>query len=216
MKSDAQIQEAVCEELKWDPSVIATDIGVEVSTGIVTLFGHVGSHSEKVAAERAAQRVIGVKGVAIAIAVKLPLSSHREDADIARTASNVLSWSTYVPYDNLQVLVEHGWITLTGEVRWDFERRGAVSAVRDLMGVVGVISHIRIREAVSVASLKHEIEATLKRRAHDEAKAISVDVSGSEVVLTGSVHNLAERDLVTNAVWGTPGVCNVIDRLSVT
>jgi len=216
MKTDTQLQQDVNAELKWEPAIIATDIGVEVKDGIVTLVGHVGSYSEKLAAERAAQRVAGVRGLAIEMDVKLASSSQRNDADIAHAAENVLSWSTYVPDNNVKILVEKGWVTLTGQVRWDFERRGATDAVRNLMGVIGVSDQILIKEKVSAASLKTEIEAALKRRAHNDAQAISVDVKGSDVTLSGTVHTWGERDLANHAAWSTSGVWNVIDNISVT
>lgn len=216
MKTDTQLQQDVNAELKWEPAIIATDIGVEVKDGIVTLVGHVGSYSEKLAAEHAAQRIPGVRGLAIELNVKLPGSSQRNDADIAHAVENVLSWSTYAPDRNILVMVEKGWVTLTGQVNWDFERRSATDAVRHLMGVTGVNNQITIKEKVSAASLKTEIEAALKRRAQNDAQAISVDVKGSDVTLTGTVHTWGERDLANHAAWSTPGVWNVIDNMSVT
>ncbi len=216
MKTDTQLQQDVSAELNWEPAIIATDIGVEVKDGIVTLAGHVGSYSEKLAAERAAQSVAGVRGLAIEMDVKLPSSSKRTDADIAHAAENVLSWATCVPDNSVKIMVEKGWITLKGEVRWDFQRRGAIEAVRHLLGVTGVSDQILIKEKVSAASVKTEIEAALKRRAHNDAQTISVDVKGSDVTLSGTVHNWGERDLANHAAWSTPGVCNVVDKISVT
>ena len=203
MKTDTQLQQDVNAELKWEPAINAADIGVEVKDGIVTLAGHVGSYSEKWDAERAAQRVAGIKGLAIEMDVKLPGSSQRTDADIARAAENVLSWSTYVPDDSIKIMVEKGWITLTGEVRWDFERRGAAAAIRHL------------KEKVSPVLLKAEIEAAFKRRAQNDAKSISVAVNGTNVTLSGSVHTWPERDLANNTAWSAPGVWKVIDNITI-
>src|SRR5450755_4002741 len=148
MKTDAQLQQDVIAELNWEPSVNAAQIGVEVKDGIVTLAGHVSSYAEKYAAERAAQRVCGVKALAVEMNVNLPGSSKRIDADIARSAENVLEWMTYLPKDCVKVKVEGVWITLSGEVAWEYQRQAAVSAVRYLMGVTGVSDQIAIKPKV--------------------------------------------------------------------
>jgi len=150
MKTDAQIQQDVIEELKWEQSVNASQIGVEVNNGIVTLAGHVGSFAEKWDAERATQRVSGVKALAIEIDVTLPGSSHRNDVDIARSAENVLEWSTYLPRDHVKVMVEDGWITLTGEVDWEYQKQAVATGVRYLMGVKGISDNITIRPGCQI------------------------------------------------------------------
>src|SRR5450755_1909737 len=165
MKTDAQLQQDVIAELNWEPSVNAAQIGVEVKDGIVTLAGHVSSYAEKYAAERAAQRVCGVKALAVEMNVNLPGSSKRNDADIARSAENVLEWMTYLPKDCVKVMVEHGWITLSGELDWEYQRQAVEGGVRHLMGVRGVSDTISIRAAVSSSAVKSDIEAALKRRA---------------------------------------------------
>lgn len=215
MKTDAQLQQDVNAELKWEPSVNATQIGVEVKDGIVTLAGQVDSYSEKLDAEIAAQRVFGVKGLAVEINVKLPGASHRRDADIAHSAENVLSWSNYVQPDVVKVMVERGWVTLSGQVRWDFERRGAAAVIRHLTGVVGVTDQITIKDKVSSKAVKEDIEAALKRRAKNEDDDITVDVKGTDVTLSGTVHSWSERDLVSHAAWNSHGVWNVVDNLVV-
>lgn len=216
MKSDTQLQQDVNSELIWEPSVNAADIGVQVKDGIVTLVGHVASYSEKIAAECAAQRVAGIRGLAIEIDVELPGSSKRNDVDIARAAENVLSWSTFVATDSIKVMVEQGWITLRGEVRWDFERRSAEDAVRHLMGVTGVSDQILIKEKVSATVLKADIDEVIKRRAREDAKNISVEVKGADVTLSGTVHTWAERDLAGHAAWSTPGVSTVFNNIAIT
>jgi len=215
MKTDNQLQQDVIAELKWEPAINASNIGVVVNDGIVTLVGHVEKYSEKLDVEHAAQRVAGVKGLAIEIDVRLPGSSHRNDVDIARAAENVLSWSSNVPDNSIKVMVEKGWITLTGQVRWDFERRGAAAAVRHLMGVNGVSDQIEIKEKISAVLLKADIEAALKRRAQNDAQAISVTVHGTDVTLSGTVHSWGERDLASHAAWSAPGVWNVVDNITV-
>jgi osmotically-inducible protein OsmY len=212
MSTDAQVKQNVIAELEWDPSINAAQIGVEVKDGVVTLAGHVDSYADKWNAERAAQRVKGVKALAVEIDVKLPGTSERNDADIARAAENVLQWTNYLPQDSVKVMVEGGWITLSGELDWDYQRRIAVKAVRHLMGVTGVSDNVLVRPKVSMSDIKSDIEAALERRARADAKAISVAVNDSVVTLSGTVHSWTERDAVTDAAWNTPGVRNVIDN----
>jgi len=215
MKTDTQIQTDVLAELKWEPSVNAAQIGVEVKEGVVTLAGKVNSFSEKWDAERAARRVCGVKALAIEMDVTLPGSSQRSDADIAHSAVNVLEWMTYLPADAVEVVAEKGWITLSGEVDWEYQKQAAMGAVRHLMGVTGVSNQIVIRPRVLLSAVKSEIESALKRRAHVDAGNISVDIKGTDVTLTGTAHSLSERDSARHAAWGTPGVQNVVDRIVV-
>ena len=216
MKTDSQLQQDVIAELKWEPSVNAAQIGVEVKDGIVTLAGHVGSYAEKWDAERAAQRVSGVKALAIEMDVKLAGSSKRNDADIAGSAESALQWITYLPKNSVKVMVEDGWITLSGEVDWEYQRQTAAGAVRYLMGVKGVRENIAIKSKVSLSAVKSDIEAALKRRAQADAQNISVEVRGADVTLTGTVHSWSERDLATHSAWGTPGVHNVVNNITVT
>ena len=216
MKTDAQLQQDVTAELKWEPSVNAAQIGVEVKDGIVTLAGHVGSYAEKYDAGHAAQRVSGVKALAIEMDVKLAGSRKRTDADVARAVQNVLQWTTYLPKDRVKVMVEGGWVTLTGEVDWEYQRQAATAGVRYLMGVTGVSDQITIKKPkVSLSAVKSDIEAALKRRATAEAQKISVEVDGADVTLTGKVHSWSERDLARNTAWGTSGVQNVQDNMTV-
>lgn len=215
MKTDMQLKQDVIAELNWEPSINAANIGVEVSDGIVTLTGHVGSFADKWTAERAAQRVSGVKALAVEMDVTLPGTSKRNDADIARAVENVLEWTTNLQKDKVKVMVEGGWITLSGEVEWDYQRRAATRSVRYLMGVTGVSDQITIKSSVSLSAVKSEIEAALKRRARADAKGIAVAVNGAEVTLTGNVHSWSERYLARNTAWGTPGVRNVVDNITV-
>ena len=215
MKTDSQLQQDVLAELRWEPSVNAAQIGVEVTDGIVTLSGHVSSFAGKWDAERAAQRVAGVHGMAIDIEVALPPSDQRNDVDIARAAENVLQWTTYLPRDAVAVLVDHGWITLSGEVDWDYQRQAAVKAVRHLMGVTGVSDQIGIRGGVTLQAVQTEIEAALKRRARQDAQQISVDIRGADITLRGTVHSWSERELAMHSAWGTPGVRSVVDQMTI-
>ena len=215
MKTDMQLQQDVIEELKWDQSLNSTAIGVEVSDGVVTLAGHVASYSEKWNAEVAAQRVSGVKALAVELDVNLPGSSERTDADIARSVENVLQWSTYVPAEHVNVMVESGWITLSGEVEWEYQRRAAVNGVSHLMGVKGVSDQIGLRPAVSSRSIKSEIEAALGRRNRANAHNVQVEVHDANVTLSGTVDNWSERELVRRTAWGTPGVRKVDNNISI-
>jgi osmotically-inducible protein OsmY len=215
MKTDERLQQDVIAELKWEPSINAAKIGVEVEGGVVTLAGHVRSYGEKWAAERAAQRVSGVKALAIEIDVKLSATSKRNDGDIAHTAENVVAWMSNLPSDSVKVMVEGGWVTLTGTVDWDYQRQDAALSVRNLMGVTGVSNDIVVKPKVSLSAVKADIEEALGRRAKVDAKKIAVTVKGNDVTLTGSVHTWAERDLARNSAWGTPGVRNVVDNITV-
>ena len=214
MKTDSQLQQDVMAELKWEPAVHAEQIGVEVKNGVVTLSGEVSSYTEKWNAERAAQRVNGVKALAVELTVKLAEFSKRTDADIAESAKNILSWTSSLPADAVKVMVEGGWLTLSGDVEWQYQRQDAAHGVRFLAGVTGVSNQIAIKPSLSGTVVKSDIEAALKRRAAADAKTIAVDVKGGDVTLTGTVHSWAERDLATRSAWGSSGVRNVVDKMN--
>jgi osmotically-inducible protein OsmY len=216
MKTDTQLQSDVIAELSWEPSINAEDIGVEVKDGIVTLAGHVGTYAEKIGAECATMRVSGVRALAVEMDVKLAGSSKRNDVDIARSVDNVLQWTTYLPKDAVKIKVESGFVTLSGEVAWEFQRKAAVSAVRFLMGVKGVNDQLVIKPQLSAPVVKADIEAALKRRAHNDANDISVSVHGTDVTLSGKVHSWSERELAANTAWGSPGVRSVVDNITLT
>ena len=216
MKSDKQIQQDVMAELSWEPSVNAAHIGVEVSDGIVTLAGHVTHYAEKLNAEQAAQRVDGVKALTVEMDVTLPGASNRSDSDIAQSANSVLRWTTYLPTDHIKIKVENGRISLSGEVEWDYQRQGAVESVHHLQGVTGVNNQITLKPQASASVVKADIEAALKRRAQKHAQAISVEVQGGDVTLTGIVNSWSERALARDSAWRAPGVRNVNDNMTVT
>jgi len=215
MKTDTALQKDVIAELGWEPSVNSAQIGVEVADGIVTLAGHVKSYTEKWNAERAAKRVLGVKGLAIEIDVVLAGSSERHDADIAHSAENILQWMSYLPKNYVKVMVENGWLTLSGDVAWDYQRQAAEAAVHHLMGVTGVSNQITLRPRVSMHAVEADIETALKRRAKLNAPTISVTILGTDVTLSGTVHSLSERDLAKHSAWSTPGVRNVTNNIIV-
>lgn len=213
MKTDAQLKQDVAAELEWDPLIDTARIGVEIKNDIITLAGHLDSYPQKLAAERAAQRVAGVKAVAVEIDVRIPGSSQRTDGDIASAASDALRWNALVPGDRVQLKVEDGWITLGGELDWAYQRSAAETAVRDLVGVRGVFNRIELKPKVSAANVKTKIEAALQRAAHFDADAITVNVEGGKVVLKGRVHSHAERRIVEDATWAAPGVTSVVDQI---
>lgn len=213
MKTDAQLQHDVIAELTWEQSVNASDIGVEVKDGVVTLAGHVDSYAAKCAAERATQRVSGVKAIAVEMDVNLPGLSKRTDAEIGLTAANVLSWATSLPKDAVKISVQDGWVTLSGELESEYQKSAAKQALRSLMGVRGVSDQIALKPGISADSMKADIEGGLMRHHQVGHGDVSVAVSGSDVTLTGIVHSLAERSAARDSAWGTKGVTRVIDEL---
>lgn len=215
MKTDSQVQQDVITELKWEPSVNAANIGVEVHDGVVTLAGHVTNYAEKLAAEHAAQRVGGVKALTVEIDVTLTGWGARSDIDIARSAENALQWVTYLPKDSIKVMVEKGWITLSGSVEWDYQRQNITSAVRYLTGVKGITDLLVIKPTSSSNAIKSDIEAALERRFDSEDQDISVAVQGGDVTLSGTVTSWWQRDLARNSAWSAAGVKNVTNNLTV-
>lgn len=215
MKTDTQLRNDVQAELNWAPEVKASDVGVIVKDGVVTLTGHLASHAEKYAIERAVQRVHGVKALAVELTVKLPFDNQRTDADIALAAERALEWNVLVPHDRIRPMVEKGWLSLDGEVEWAYQRSAAESAVRDLMGVTGVSNLVKIKPKVSPANVEKKIHDALARQADREANRLTVKVDGSQVTLSGTVHSWTERDAVQGAAWATPGVSMVVNDLLV-
>lgn len=215
MKTDAQIQEDVLDELKWDPSVTHEHIGVAVSDGVVTLSGFVPTYFEKSSAESAAQRVSGVKAIAEKIEVRYPGSYRREDEAIASAIITAFKWNVQVPDDVIKVKVSKGWVTLTGEVEWEYQRTAAENAVKTLSGVIGVTNSIAIKSKVQVLDVKTKIEDALKRATEREAERIKVSVEGRKVILSGKVRSYAELRDARSAAWSAPGVTDVQDNLVV-
>jgi osmotically-inducible protein OsmY len=213
--SDLELRKAVETELNWEPSINAAEIGVAAKGGIVTLSGHVQSYWEKVAAERAAERVSGVKAVVNELEVRLPGSSERTDEDIARAAVNALEWSVLVPADKLKVKVSKGWVTLEGSVDWQFQKTAAEKAVRKLIGVKGISNLVDVKPRVSKAEVKAEIESALKRSAEVDADHIQVETEGDRVILKGTVHSWFEREEAEKAAWRSPGVRTVEDKIAI-
>lgn len=215
MKSDIELKKDVEAELQWDPQINAATVGVEVKDGIVTLEGKVRSYAEKFAAERAAQRIQGVKGIALELHVSVPGSSRRDDADIAKAARDALHWNSLVPDERIKVLVEDGFVTLSGEVEWLYEKTASEAAVRPLTAVRAVINNIVVKPKAKPENVKEKIEAALRRMAESEIKNVQVSVDGGKVTLDGRVHSYHERQLVEGAAWAAPGVFSVVDHLRI-
>lgn len=216
LQTDLQLRQDVLDELDFEPSVNAAHIGVTAKNGVVTLSGHVGSYAEKIAAEQAARRVVGVHGIAQEIEVRYPGDKKTADDEIADRALSVLKWNAVVPYNVVQVKVQDGWVTLLGEVGWQFQREAAESGIRRLSGVAGVRNDITLKPRVQPTDVKRKIEDALKRSAEVEAAAIHISSLGNgKVALEGKVHDWQERDAVKRAAWSTAGVTSIEDRLQI-
>ena len=215
MRTDADLKRDVTAELAWDPAIDSTAIGVAVKDGVVTLIGHIETFAQKHAAARAVRRIADVKAIALELDVKLAPDHKRSDTDIATSAEHALKWNTLVPADAIRLTVDHGWVTLRGEVDWDFQRRTVEKAIRPLMGVVGISNEIALRARPQAANVSRKIEEALTRQAIREAQHIQVQVDGSTVKLTGKVHSWQEREAAQGVAWTAPGVRSVVNELSV-
>lgn len=215
MKTDAQLKADVTDELKWDDAVNASDVGVMVKDGVVTVTGHLVSFAEKHAIEHAVRRVAGVRGIALELDVKHAGSDPRSDSEIARAAAEALRLNTLVPRGRVQVEVENGWVTLTGQVDWGYQSASAEQAIRPLAGVRGLFNEITIKTRIDQEDIAQRITAALTRQAVRESRHIGIAVEGGVVTLSGTVHSVAEHDAAVGVAFSSPGVSQVVDRLRV-
>jgi osmotically-inducible protein OsmY len=215
VKTDAQLKADVTDELAWDPAINSTHVGVMVQDGVVTLAGHLDSFAEKHAVERAVRRVAGVRGIALDLDVQLSTEHQRSDSDIAQAATAALGLNSLVPRGKLQVEVEKGWVTLTGEVDWGYQFASAEQCIRPLAGVRGLSNKITVKPRVQSKDIAAQITAALTRQATREARNIGIEVEGATVTLSGKVHSMAEHDAAMGVAFSAHGVSHVVDHLQV-
>ena len=215
MRSDEEIKRDVEAELKWDPDIDATDIAVSAKSGVVTLAGYVPSYLMKYEAEKAAKRVAGVVGVANDLEVRLPSIDERPDPEIARDAVAAIKSRLPISWDRIKVIVKNAWITLEGEVEWNYQRQTAEEAVRALKGVKGVTNSVVVKPRAEPTDIKKKIEEAFRRNAEIDAGRIQVETRGGEVILKGTVRSWVEREEAERAAWAAPGVVRVEDRIVV-
>jgi len=215
MSDDRNLQLAVLAELDWEPSIAAAHIGVAANAGVITLTGQVESYSQKHAAESAARRVKGVLAVAEELDVQIPFERKRDDSDVAAAIVERLAWDVSVPRNAVKVGVEAGWVTLTGDVDWNYQRLAAEQDVSRLQGVVGVSNQVSLKARVNTANIGNDISCALHRSYFPDPDAITVTAEGGKVRLTGNVHSWHAREVAADTAWGAPGAIDVENLLAV-
>ena len=215
MRSDSEIERDVKEEPQWDPDLDATDIAVSAKKGVVTLTGFVRSYTDKYEAEAAAKRVAGVAGVANDIEVRMPSVDERPDPEIARDAVAAIKSQLPISSEHIKVVVKNGWVTLEGQVEWQYQRSTAETAVRRIKGVKGVSNLIQLKPRAAPAEIKRKIQEAFKRNAEVDANRILVETNGGEVILKGTVRSWIEREEAERVAWSAPGVTKVEDHIIV-
>jgi len=218
MKTNEELQKDVIQEIKWDPQLrtVATEIGVSAKEGVITLSGIVDTYARKLAAEKAAQRVHGVKVVAVDIEVKPVKTGIKSDTEIAEAVSNALKWNSAVNEDRIEVKVDNGWVYLNGQVEWEYEKRTAESAIKNLLGVRGVTNNISIKsKVIDAVEIKNKISEAFHRNARLDSNAVRVEVVGSTVTLKGTVRSWTEKEEAERVAWSSPGVLTVDNRIEI-
>lgn len=215
MRNNAELQKDVQDAILWEPLLNAAEIGVTVNDGIVTLSGTVDSYVKKLEAENAAKNVVGVKAIVEKIEIRFANSWSKSDNEIAVEVLNALKWNWQVPSDKIRVKVEDGWITLEGELTWNYQSEAAKKAIHHLMGVTGVTNNITIKPDINDTIEQQDVEAALERNGSIDASEINVKVSGTKVTLTGSVNSWYDKDEAARIAWNTPGIWNVVNDLQV-
>lgn len=215
MKTDSEIERDVKAELGWNPDLKSTDIAISVKDGVVTLAGFVPRYIDKYEAEKAAKRVAGVLAVANDIEIRLPAVDERPDPEIAREVVTALKNQLPFSHERIKAVVRNGWVTLEGDVEWQYQRLTAERAVRPLKGVKGIINDIKTKPRVEPSDIKQKIQQAFRRSAEVDANQITVETSGGEVILKGKVRSWVERDEAERVAWRAPGVTKVDDRIVV-
>ena len=216
MNNDTSIRNNIEAELEFEPTIDSSGIGVSVTGGVVTLSGHVDSYASKMAAERAVGRVRGVRALAEQIEVRLAVNAEHDDDEIARRAANLISWSTTIAPNSVHIKVEKGWVTLSGELDWQYQKTAVADLIRNLSGVVGESNQIRIRPHLDSKDVVQSLTKAFHRHARLESAAIKVMVEGGKVTLSGNVNAWNDRRLAEDAAWAIQSVTEVVDHLVVT
>jgi osmotically-inducible protein OsmY len=211
--NDLSLRNAILDELQFQPEIDAANIGVAVDNGVVTLSGHVSSYAQKISAERAVKSLKGVRAVAEEIQVRPEKGAGTADDTIASRALKIINWSSDVPDGDIKIIVQDGWVTLEGEVDWQYQKETVERAVRKLSGVVGIHNDLTLRPRVDAGNIQRCIEEALKRNAEVDAEGIHVKVQGDVVKLEGRVHLWRQRQIAERAAWSVPGVKEVIDHI---